>query len=63
MHQISHPGEVGQVLVLGPVLLSRAAYKIEDLGDLLQVTLAWQEGCVEDELAHDAAHAPHVNGC
>ena len=59
----SYPLEVGQLGVLGPVLLSGAAHQGEDLVDLLDVTFALKQGCIQDELSHDAAQAPHVYGC
>ena len=59
----AYPLEVRQLGVLGPVLLSGAAHEGEDLVDLLDVALALQQGRVQDELPHDAAHAPHVYGC
>ena len=59
----THPLEVGELGVLGPVLLSGAAHQGEDLVDLLDVTFALEEGGVQDELPHDAAQAPHVYGC
>ena len=59
----AYPPEVGQLGVLGPVLLSGAAHQGEDLVDLLDVALALKQGGIQDELPHDAAQAPHVYGC
>ena len=60
---MTHSLHVRQVLVCRPVLCSGAADEAEDLVDLLDLALAWEQRGVQDELAHDAPHAPHVNGC
>lgn len=60
---MSYPLEVWQVLVFGPVLSSGAAHQVEYLVNLLHLTFARQQGRIQNELPHDAAHTPHVNGC
>ena len=59
----TYPLEVGHLGVLWPILLSGAAHKGENLVNLLNVALALKQGGVQDELSHDAAHAPHVYSC
>lgn len=49
--------------MLGPVLSRGAAHQVEDLVNLLHLAFARQQGGVQNELSHDAAHAPHVDGC
>ncbi len=48
--------------MLGPILSSRASNQVEDLVDLLHLAFARQQGGIQDEFPHDAAHAPHVDG-
>ena len=62
-HLLSYPLEIRQVLMLRPVLSGGAAHQVEDLVDLLHLAFARQQGGIQDELPHNAAHAPHVDGC
>ena len=53
---------VGQAAEPGPGLVGGDAAELEDLGHLVDLVLALEEWLAGEELAKDAADAPHVDG-
>lgn len=53
---------VGQAAEAGPGVVGGDAAELEDAGELVDLVAALEEGLAGEELAEDAADAPHVDG-